>query len=63
MSVVYSVLYIETIRAELSVSADKIDVEETLIIDAGNSFYVDTRSKDGLHFRWNCPDVFQNWCN
>ena len=58
MNVAYTVTVIEEITPMLEASAQIVDVENTLTLDASESYFTRSESKEGIMFKWICPDIF-----
>lgn len=66
MSVIYHVTYVDEITPSIVLQGKEenvIDVmQETAIFDASASAFTATQRTEGLIYRWNCPDIFQEYC-
>ena len=62
MNMVYTVTYIDQITPELEANKNPVDVETTLTLDASESKFSQSKKKEGIMFKWICPDIFASYC-
>ena len=62
MNMVYTVTYIDQITPELEANHNPVNVDTTLILDASSSVFSGTTKKEGIMFKWICPDIFMSYC-
>lgn len=58
INTVYQLIVVEPISAVLVASSLNIDVAETALFNASASVHTASGSKQGLYYRWVCPQVF-----